>query len=226
MQNFKVSQIVTTLILSLWLAASAQASVVIQEVLYDGPGTDADDVFTELFGTPGTDLTGWSLLGINGGDGKVYQTIDLSGLVIPEDGLFVIATSAANSLLALQRDFIANIDWQNGPDAVQLIYGTDIMYGDAGSYNAGEGAFAADISGTLSLSRDLFGTDTNNNAIDFTAGEPTPGSGPAVVPIPAAVWLFASGLGVMGAIRRRQHRRLHHSLIRHSGAAGSTGPTR
>lgn len=207
MRNSFVAQITATVIASLWLTAAAQASVVIQEVLYDGPGTDPDDVFTELFGPPGMDLGGWSLVGINGGDGQVYQTIDLSGFVIPVDGIFVIATSLANSTLALQRDFIANVDWQNGPDALQVLYGTNVIdalqYGDAGIYNAGEGGFAVDVSGAISLSRDLFGTDTDNNAVDFTAGDPTPGSGRSIVPIPAAVWLFGSGLGVMGWIRRK-----------------------
>lgn len=210
MRNSFVAQIIATIIASLWLAAAAQASVVIQEVLYDGPGTDPDDVFTELSGPPGMDLGGWSLVGINGGAGQVYQTIDLSGLVIPVDGIVVIATSSANGELALQRDFIANVDWQNGPDALQILYGTSIMdalqYGDAGIYNAGEGDFAADISGAISLSRDMFGTDTNNNAVDFTAGDPTPGSRPSAVPLPATVWLLASALGLLGVTRGRQCR--------------------
>ena len=207
MQKFNVSQFVALLVLALCVSFTAQAAVVIQEVLYDGPGTDPDDVFTELSGTPGTALDGWSLAGINGADGQVYRTIDLSGLVIPADGIFVIATASANSALALLRDFIADVDWQNGPDALHLLNGINlidsIQYGDAGIYNAGEGAFAVDVTGAVSLSRDLLGTDSNNNAIDFTAGAPSPGMGPSVVPIPAAVWLFGSGLGLLGWMRRR-----------------------
>ena len=207
MQKFNVSQFVALLVLALCVSFTAQAAVVIQEVLYDGPGTDPDDVFTELSGTPGTALDGWSLAGINGADGQVYRTIDLSGLIIPADGIFVIATASANSTLALLRDFIANVDWQNGPDALHLLNGINlidsIQYGDAGIYNAGEGAFAVDVTGAVSLSRDLLGTDSNNNAIDFTVGAPSPGMGPSVVPIPAAVWLFGSGLGLLGWMRRR-----------------------
>jgi predicted extracellular nuclease len=209
MQLFRRVSFIATIFVSVLIALPAQASVVIQEVLYDGPGTDADDVFTELFGTPGLDLTGWSLVGINGGDGQAYQTVTLDGQFIPADGLFVIATAAANSTLAAQRDFIANVDWQNGPDALQLRFGGEIMdalqYGDAGIYNAGEGNYAADVTGTISLSRDLFGTDTNDNAIDFSAGDPTPGTGPSVVPIPAAAWMFASGLGLLPVLRRRNY---------------------
>lgn len=195
------------LILFMCFSLSAQATVVIQEVLYDGPGTDPDDVFTELFGTPGTDLDGWSLQGINGANGEVYRTIDLSGLIFPEDGIFVLATASANSTLALQRDFIANVDWQNGPDGILLMDGLIVIdalqYGDAGVYNAGEGLFATDVTGIESLSRNVLGTDTNNNAVDFSVTAASPGAGPSVVPIPAAAWLLASGLGLLGVIRRR-----------------------
>jgi hypothetical protein len=206
MQKFGMGKVLASLILSLCFSYMAQAAVVIQEVLYDGPGTDSDDVFTELSGAPGTVLDGWSLAGINGTNGQVYRTIDLSGLSIPVDGIFVIATSSANSALALQRDYIANVDWQNGPDALHLLNGTDLIdalqYGDAGIYNAGEGSFAADISGVVSLSRDLLGTDSNNNAVDFSSGPPSPGTGLSIVPVPAAAWLFASGLGLLGLRRR------------------------
>jgi hypothetical protein len=204
--SFSVRKIVAGLVLSLCISLT-QASVVIQEVLYDGPGTDPDDVFTELSGMPGTVLDGWSLVGINGSNGEAYRVIDLGGLIIAEDGLFVIATSSASSVLALRRDYIANVDWQNGPDALHLLYGTAVIdalqYGDAGVYNAGEGGFAEDVSGTLSLSRDLLGTDTDNNGLDFRSGSPSPGSGLSVVPIPAAAWLFASGLGLLAVLRRR-----------------------
>ena len=194
---------------------TAQAAAVIQEVLYDGPGTDSDDVFTELFGDPGTDLNGWSLVAINGNDGSIYRTIDLTGQTIPVDGVFVLTTASANADLISQSDMIANVDWQNGPDALQLFNGIELVdalqYGDAGMFNAGEGGFAEDISGDFSLSRDLFGTDSNNNAIDFNVGVPTPGIGPAVVPIPAAGWLFGSTFALLGWFRSRNNNLLCES---------------
>ena len=206
MDKLNIKHAVLGAFLSLGLSLSAHAAVVIQEVLYDGPGTDPDDVFTELSGPPGASLDGWSLAGINGSNGQVYRVIDLSGLVIPDDGIFVVATSSASPLLAQQRDFIANVDWQNGPDAIHLLSGgilvDALQYGDAGIYNAGEGTYAEDVAGEVSLSRDLLGTDTNNNAVDFIAGVPSPGT--SVVPVPSAVWMLASGLGLLGTMRRRR----------------------
>ena len=196
------------LMTGLLIMASAGASpVVIQEVLYDGLGSDADDVFTELFGIPGGSLNGWTLVGVNGRNGESYRTIDLSGAFIPNDGLLFIATSSANMSLAALADFIANVDWQNGPDAVQLWF-NDVLqdalqYGDAGVNNAGEGMHAAITPAGMSLSRSFFGTDTDDNAADFLVSEATPGAGPAVVPLPAATWLLASALVMLGVWRKR-----------------------
>ncbi|MDG1462583.1 MAG: hypothetical protein P8R04_03360, partial [Gammaproteobacteria bacterium] len=176
-------------------------------VLYDGLGGDSDDVFTELFGEPGTLLDGWALIGVNGSSGEIYRSIDLSGALIPVDGLLLIATDSANAGLVAKRDMVANVDWQNGPDAVQLWFENSLMdalqYGDAGLNNAGEGGVADTTQAGQSLSRDAFSTDTNNNFQDFAVGEASAGVGPAVVPVPAAAWLMLSGLGMLGTRCKR-----------------------
>lgn len=186
---------------------------VIQEVFYDAPGGDAPYVFTELYGTPGMNLNGWKLLGVNGYNGTTYRTIQLTGAIVPDDGLLVIATSSAIGSLLAQRDFIANVDWQNGPDAVQLLNPLNIIidalqYGNAGVNNAGEGTPAADVNAGRSLSRDAFGTDTNDNSADFISlATPTPGIGPNAnpVPEPTTLLLLSTGIVVLYIQRRRQN---------------------
>ena len=176
--------IVTAAVAAALLAAvPAGAQVRIQEVLYDAVGTEAAGVFTELSGPPGTSLDGWSLVGINGSNGTSYRTVNFTGgASIPADGILVVATATANPGLAAVRDFTANVDWQQGPDAVQLQDQNDqivdaLQYGDAGGHNSGEGTPAPRTGAGRSLSRDAAGTDTGDNAADFSILEvPTPGT--------------------------------------------------
>jgi hypothetical protein len=185
----------------------------IHEVFYDAEGSDSAWVFTELSGAPGTLLNGYRLVGIDGGTGLLYRTLDLSGAVIPADGLLVIATVRAVGEILSQRDFIADVDWQNGPDAVQLWdpFGAvldALQYGDAGGFRLGEGRFAPDAPAGFSLTRDLSSGDTGDNLADFQSGEPTPGTGLRwqSVPEPGSLLVLALGgvgLSFRGASRRR-----------------------
>ena len=200
---------------------TVEAAPIIQEVFYDASGPDSGDAFTEIFGLAGTSLDGWSLVGINGGTGLTYRTLDLTGAVIPDDGLLVIATGSANASLASVRDFTANVDWQNGPDAVQLIDPLAavidaLQYGDAEINNAGFGSPAPDAVAGSSLSRDLFGTNTGDNFTDFVVGMPSPGVGPTPIPpmpgpgpgpeptpVPEPATLLMIGAGLLAVTVRR-----------------------
>ena len=68
----------------------AVALPLLSEVLYDAVGSDNGQSFVELYGASGTDLTGFTVEGINGSNGAVTDSIALSGL-IPADGFFVLA---------------------------------------------------------------------------------------------------------------------------------------
>jgi len=161
--------------------------LLISEVLYDGTATGDTDAFVELYGDPGLDLTGFVVVGVNGSNNQDYQTIALSGS-LPDDGFLVIAhPSAPAALLAVADVTNAGVDYQNGPDSIQLRYGATVVdavgYGDfAGASFAGEGSPAIDVAAGHSLARDANLRDTDNNAADFAdQATPTPGTwnGPA-----------------------------------------------
>lgn len=163
----------------------APGKVIINELMYDSAGGD-DDTFVELWGPAGTSLAGFSLIGVNGNGGANYNVLELSG-VIPSDGFFVVAHTKAAEWIAKQADLKSDlVDYQNGPDSVQLRYGSKVVdavgYGSFGSEkSAGEGASAVDPPGGQSLGRDDKQADTDDNSKDFKAYvAPTPGSANSV----------------------------------------------
>lgn len=145
-------------------AASTLVTPRLNEVFYDQVGGTAGE-FVEIVGPAGFSLQGWELRLIDGATGNTYMSIDfLASTVISASGFYVIGVAL-----------------QNGPDAVQLRNGAGalidaVQYGNAGANNAGEGSPAPDVPAGKSLSRDSFHTDTNNNAADFSAATPSPGS--------------------------------------------------
>ena len=192
---------------------AAVAAPIILEVFYDASGGDTGNVFTEIYGEAGLSLDGWSLVGINGGTGLPYRTIDLTGATIPDDSLLLIAQGSANLTLASLRDFTANVDWQNGPDAVQLLnpfamIADALQYGATGA-SSGEGFPAPDVPAGSSLTRDLFGTDTDNDLADFSVATPTPGVRPSPVsptrvPEPSTLFLLSVGFAAIATTRHRR----------------------
>jgi len=157
----------------IFISGAARAQV-INELYYDGPGADTN-MFTEILGVPGTDLSGYSLVGVNGADGAAYSTINLAG-VIPADGYFVVGQ--AGTVVNVDQ-VAAAADWQNGPDQVQLRQGSTILdsvcYGST-TFLTCEGTAATDVAPGLSLARCPDGSDTGDNSVDFVSDDtPTPG---------------------------------------------------
>jgi hypothetical protein len=182
--------------------SAAVASPVISELYYDAPGSDAGLVFVELFGTPGDSLDGLVLEGINGTGGTVYKSISLGG-AFPLDGVFVIGDDSGGSTAVANADFIADVDFQNGPDSVVLRDAVAVLdalaYGSFGLDDvfAGEGSAAPAALTGASIARFNALLDTDDNGADFVLLDtPTPGAVAAVssVPLPPAVVLFGSGL--------------------------------
>jgi hypothetical protein len=197
--------------ISVLTMSSSQAQTVISEVLYDAAGTDNGSVFVELYGIPGTSLDGWLLEGVNGSDGGVYRSVDLSG-VIPSDGVFLIGDDSGDgSTLISNADLVRDVDFQNGPDSIVLSNGTTVLdalgYGDfSGQVFAGEGNAAVDVQDGRSLARHNVLLDTDNNVNDFMALDvPTPGTAlVSAVPVPPAIALFLSGVIGMAGVARKQ----------------------
>jgi hypothetical protein len=191
-------------------AAPAAALPVLSEVFYDAVGTDDGQSFVELYGAPGTSLDGLVIEGVNGADGSVTHSIALTGTIGP-DGLFVLAdrTSDGTTLVA-DADLLLDFDFQNGPDSVVLRSASAVLdalgYGAflAGEVNAGEGDPAVDPPAGQSLARHFANLDTDDNASDFLASAPTPGSAPLALPEPAGTGLL--GLGLLGLARLGRRR--------------------
>lgn len=206
------------------LSLTCHAAIMINEIDYDQPGTDAAE-FIELFNSGSTNvpLNNFSIELINGRDASSYRSIDLSGFEIKNNGYFVVC-SDASLVKNCDYSFTTSNGWlQNGaPDAVALYENSHLL--DSLSYEGSmtvftEGDFMTindNNSEIVSIARMANGMDSNNNAFDFKLGCITPGtaniagmgncsvSNVSAVPVPAAVWLFASGLiGLMGLARRR-----------------------
>ena len=196
------------------LAGPAVALPLISEVFYDAVGSDNGRTFVELYGVPGTDLTGFVLEGVNGSGGAVGPSLALSGF-IDVDGLFVIADDMGDGTSHVSgADAIANFDFQNGPDSIRLRFGgTEIDAVGYGSFGvgdvfAGEGTPAPDVPAGSSLARPFANVDTGDNATDFVESTPTPGVAAVMVPEPATAGMLALGLvGLAWVGRERASRR-------------------
>ncbi len=165
--------------------------LVINELMYDAVGSDTDgDVFIELYGDAGGDISGYKVEFINGPDGKATETISLpDDSVIAADGIFLIAdarTGVPGASDVAGADLIVNFDPQNGPDCVQVQnekgepldamgYGTPIIAVAENGRPCFEGAPAPTAASGQSLSRSG-GIDSDDNSADFQVlTSPTPG---------------------------------------------------
>ena len=194
---------------------AANALPILSEVYYDAVGSDDTLVFVELYGAPGTDLSGLVLEGVNGSNGSVGPVVTLSG-VIPLDGLFVVADGDTGGTTAVANaDLVTNFDFQNGPDSIVLRSGAVVLdaigYGvfGPGEIFAGEGSPAPDPPAGMSLARVFADLDSNDNATDFVVAAPTPGTAPlSGVPEPGtagSLGLGLAGLGCLGRLGRARH---------------------
>jgi PKD repeat protein len=156
-------------------------SLLINEFMYRTAGADTG-TFVELYGTPGMDISGYTLEGVNGADGSVYDTLSFTtGTTIPADGFLVIG----DGTVAGEDITDSFVDLQNGHDNLILKDDAGVVldavgYGDFSSAPGnfvGEGTAVANSPDDYSLGRNAAVVDTDDNSADFYFWrEPTPGA--------------------------------------------------
>ncbi len=152
--------------------------LVINEVDYDNPGSDAHE-FVEIH-NPGPDdvaLAGLALLLINGDSGAEYDryALDASAPVLPAGGYLVIGSASLLGTLpagALQITLVGNL--QNGaPDGVALVDTVGAQVIDTLSY---EGALVSalipELGGPVTLVEAVPTPVVDNNALGSLARTP------------------------------------------------------
>lgn len=156
--------------------SSGPASVVINEVDYEEPGTD-DSEFVELYNpstTASIDVSNMALTFVN--SSSEYLRVNLTGTIGPQGYLVVADTKVTvGGTAAVIRFTKASDNLRNGPDAVAIIDRTTANVIDALSYGGeisgyveGTATDAVDSSSTAgSLVRIPNGSDTNDAATDW-----------------------------------------------------------
>ncbi|MCP4546748.1 MAG: hypothetical protein GY835_09825 [bacterium] len=170
----QVVRVVAILILT---SIRGDASILLNEVLYDPAGGDTGYEFVELISTTEFDvsLEGVRLEFCNGAAPGDWQTLWEGGIAdsIAAGALFLLGEEKVPL-----RDRTVVLAMQNGPDAIRLIRAgaeLDLLgYGEDLPSELYEAWPAEDPSG-WSLSRRPDGVDTDQNALDWFDCEATPG---------------------------------------------------
>ena len=159
-------------------APAASAGLVINEMYYDHPGADGGYEFVEFMnaGDEPVSLDGVALEFHNGsGEGWTLLWQAPGGLTLDAGALFVVG----GELVAPAPDVVLSISLQNGPDAVRLVRGGEVL--DVLGYGGLDDALYVETHGVAvvaagkSIARTPDGRDTNDNSADFVAAAPTPG---------------------------------------------------
>lgn len=178
--------------------APPQGTLVINEVDYDQPSTDALE-FIELY-NPGPGpviLSEWTLEHVNGSNNTVVFTVPLAGAGAALAAGAYLVVGNPNLVATLppttaKISFTANTLQNGAPDGVRLLKNgvfADGVAWEGVMAGTGEGSTAgADLgAGNDSLSRCENGKDTNDNGADFVVTTSTPGAKNACEPAPPVV---------------------------------------
>ena len=132
----------------------------INEFHYDNSGTDRNE-FVEIAGTSGTNLSGWSIEAVNGSNGQVYKTVNLSGSIDNEQAGYGALGFTFSSL-------------QNGPDGLVLVndLGEVVQFiSYEGAIQATNGAAAGLTSTSIGVSESSSGSKRDSLQLKGTGAE-------------------------------------------------------
>ena len=158
-------------------AGVGRAALVINEVLYDPPGSDDGREFVEIANTGpfAAPLEGVALESGNGGEADDWKEVWRGGADawIQPGGFYRVGLDGPGS------GEPARLELQNGPDGVRLLkrgFELDrIGWGEHEHAEYFEGRAAPLTRNGQSLARRVDGLDTDDNAADFEPALPTPG---------------------------------------------------
>ncbi len=155
-------------------------TLVINEIDYDQSSTDAAE-FIELknVGAEAVSLAGLRIELVNGSNGSIYNTINLTSTTLAAGDYFVIGSALVPNVD--QVAFAAAGSIQNGsPDGLRLMTANNdiidqMSYEGVMSTTEGTSAGADTNDDLLGLSRVPDGQDTGDNGVDFVLACITPG---------------------------------------------------
>ncbi|HSO01104.1 MAG TPA: lamin tail domain-containing protein, partial [Gaiellaceae bacterium] len=167
------------------IGSAASTSLVINEVDYDQPGTDATE-FLELKNVSGgaINLDPYRVELTNGAiAGAVYLTVDLPDVTLAAGDYYVVCANPSTTAgCDLDGGADTNLIQNGAPDGLRLMLGSDAV--DALSYEGntpgsteGSGAGLEDTAAEgESLSRCADGADSDVNNVDFSLRAISPGA--------------------------------------------------
>jgi hypothetical protein len=212
------TRILAAIASSITLAGAAEASIIISEVDPSSSGNgsvNADWFELTNTGLSAVTITGWK---VDDNSNSFGSAVALSGITSIAPGQSVIFAETSN-LAATQALFVnawfggitpagftmgsysgSGIGLGTGGDAVNIYDGAGVLQANV-VFGAATAGFTFDnragINGTISQ---LSAAGVNGAFVGVSDGRV---GSPSVIPVPAAAWLLGSGLGLLGALRRR-----------------------
>lgn len=188
--SLAIAALVSTCIVAPQAGAAADGSNAVISEVYGGGGNKGAAFtkdFIELYNPTSADLdlTGWSVeyLSASGNSGGKHE---LSGS-IPAGGYFLIQEGGGDTGEPLPSpDAEGNLSLSGSKGSVKLYdaSGAEVDIVGYGEASLSEGSPAPTLNNSTSAQRDAEGTDTDDNAADFSAAAPTPKSAGGAAPQP------------------------------------------